>query len=288
MSQSRISVVMPAYQDGPAALLTAEAVRAQLGAQDELLVVDNGSDAVHRGPVEDFARQHAHQNVRVLVCPERGSYAARNAGAAQARGDILAFTDAGCVPAAGWVDAIRAHFHGQPQAHARITGPIVMTYEHSPPSIVELLDARMHLNQDVYAGQGWAATANMAMRRDAFEAVNGFDRRLQSGGDYEFGIRALANGHGIAWSPAMVVEHPARSTLHALFQKRRRIRAGLRQIAMLPEFPALVRQAQLAGHSLPSPTLKRAYPPMGVLRWQLARIVGRLLQMYERRVQHRK
>ena len=278
---AKISVIMPTYQDSEAAVQTAAALRPQLTATDELLIVDNGSGAPHQQVCEAFAHQHRGAGIRVLVCSTRGSYAARNLGAEQASGDILAFTDAGCVPCAGWLEAVRGHFASQPDS--RVAGPIEMTYAYDPPALVELMDARIHLNQDRYVAQGWAATANMAMRRDAFFALGGFHRRLQSGGDYEFGIRAMAQGHAMGWCPAMVVQHEARNTLPALMQKRRRVRAGLAQVTGLAEFPELLQRAAGARRGTSLPTQKRVYPPMSGLRWQLARIAGRLLHEYESR-----
>lgn len=277
----KISVIVPTYRDADAAVRTAEAVCAQLTAADELLIVDNGSEAPHRQACEAFARRHPAAAVRVLVCGARGSYAARNLGAAQAGGDVLAFTDAGCVPRAGWLQALRGQFAAHPQS--RVTGPIEMTYARGRPSLVELMDARMHLNQDGYAAQGWAATANMAIRREAFLALQGFHPRLQSGGDFEFGIRAMAHGHAIGWCSGMVVQHEARGTFGELMKKRRRVRAGHVQVAGLAEFPGLLQRAAQASQALALQADKRSYPPMSALRWQLGRVAVRLLREYERR-----
>lgn len=278
---AKISVIMPTYRDSEAALQTAAAVCPQLGPGDELLIVDNGSEDAHREACEGYARQYPNVRIRVLVCTARGSYAARNLGGSQAQGDILAFTDSGCVPTADWLQAIRGHF--AVHADSRVTGPIEMTYQSQPPSLVELVDARMHLNQDGYAAHGWAATANMAIRAAAFQALGGFHHKLQSGGDYEFGIRAMASGHGIGWCPAMVVQHEARATFGELMKKRRRVRAGHVQVAGLAEFPGLLERAMQASQNVRLQAEPRRYPPMSAVRWQMGRVALRLLREYERR-----
>jgi glycosyltransferase involved in cell wall biosynthesis len=275
-----ISIVMPTYCDAAAALETAALLCPQLRALDELLIVDNGSGIEHRQLFEAFMRQHPGLAIRLLICDTRGSYAARNMGAAHARGDVLAFTDAGCLPCAGWLDAIRGHFAAD--AGIRVAGPIEMVFKHSPPKLVELVDARAHLNQDRYVAQGWAATANTAMVREAFVAVGGFDQRLQSGGDFEFGMRARAHGHSIAWCAGMVVRHESRYTLHELLKKRRRIRLGQRQIAGLAEFPEVRQRAVQANGPAREVGSPRVYPPMSAARWVLARLATRLLHTYER------
>jgi glycosyltransferase involved in cell wall biosynthesis len=275
-----ISVVIPTYRDSAAAIETAGLVAPQLRPTDEMLIVDNGSGVEHQQLCEAFTRQHPGVTIRLLICDTRGSYAARNMGAAQARGQILAFTDAGCLPCAGWLASIRDHFAAHPAS--RVAGPIEMTFKHSPPSLVELVDARAHLNQDRYVAQGWAATANTAILREAFLALGGFDRRLQSGGDFEFGMRARANGHSIAWCADMVVHHESRYTLHELLKKRRRIRLGQRQIAGLAEFPEVRERAVQVNGPAREVGAPRAYPPMSASRWLLARLATRLLHTYER------
>jgi len=282
MNMASISVIVPTYRDADALLQTGRALCPQLQAMDELLIVDNGSPATDREACARFAAEHAQVAVKTLVCEARGSYAARNLGATQARGDILAFTDAGCVPATGWLEAFRTHFDDHPDS--RVTGPIEMTYRLAMPSLVELVDARMHLNQDGYASQGWAATANMAIRRDVFAQLGGFNAQLQSGGDYEFGLRAMAAGHDIGWAPQMVVQHAARGTARELLKKRRRVRAGHQQVKALPGFAAMLDKALQASaqRSLPAP--QRIYPPMSQLRWQLGRIAFRLVREVEARL----
>ncbi|KQP21180.1 glycosyltransferase family 2 protein [Pseudorhodoferax sp. Leaf265] len=279
---SSISVVMPTYRDSAHAITTAARLSRQLGPQDELLIVDNGSGGEHLKACEAYAGQHSGVAIKVLVCGTRGSYAARNLGASQARGDILAFTDAGCVPSEDWLETIRRHFEAG--SSDRVAGPIVMTYTNSPPSVVELVDARTHLHQDWYVAHGWAATANTAVRRAVFQIVGGFNQTLQSGGDYEFGIRAHAHGYRIDWCPAMVVEHGARNTVRDLMKKRRRIRLGQAQLASLAEFSALLERAAQAGPIDRPAVARRAYPAVGTTRWLLVRLACRLLYLYERRL----
>lgn len=281
MNPLRIAVVVPTFQDPQAALQTAQAVLPQLALRDQLWIVDNGSQAQHLQACTQFAAQQRPAAVQVLVCATPGSYAARNWGAARADGDVLVFTDAGCVPQPGWLDAVRRHFASG--GASRLTGPIEMTYARARPSLVELVDARMHLNQDGYAAQGWAATANLAVRRDLFERLGGFDARLRSGGDYEFGIRAMALGHDIGWSAQMQVQHAARATVRELLTKRRRVRAGHVQVRALDGFAQRLEQALQAASRRTLATMPRRYPSVGPLRWQLGRIAVRLLRSYEAR-----
>lgn len=274
-SSPTLSVVIPSYLDVDATRLTVLRLLPQLQPHDELLVVDNG-------PFEDQAALRSALGqpgaLQLLHCPTRGSYAARNLGAAQARGEILAFTDAGCLPTAGWLAAIRRHFAQRDEP--RVTGPIRMSYAGGRPSICALVDERMHLHQQRYVGEGWAATANVAVRRVAFEAVGGFDPSLASGGDLEFGQRCSDAGLAIGWDERVAVEHEARATLSALLAKRRRVLAGLhllqhrRQAA--PDRPAPSRQAG------PAAIPRRAPPEVGRLEAWAAACLYRAVRLHDR------
>ena len=85
----RFSVVIPAYNSAATLARAIESVRAQSWPAHEIIVVDDGStDAT-----AEVARQFG-EDVRLIRQPNSGVSAARNAGAAAASGDWLAFLDA--------------------------------------------------------------------------------------------------------------------------------------------------------------------------------------------------
>ena len=202
-----------------------DALAAQSGAPPfEVIVVDNGS----RDATIATARAHPI-GARVVEEPRRGSYAARNAGIAAARGAILAFTDADCTPSPRWlaagVDAL---------AHADLVGGAIRQVCSASPTVWEAYDAATYLDQaSLVADQGAAATANLFVRRSVFEAVGGFDARLRSSGDVELTRRAVASGLRIAYAPDSVVDHATRTTLRSTLQLHRRLGRGWAELARL-------------------------------------------------------
>lgn len=85
----RFSVVIPAFNAAATLARAIESVRRQSWPAHEIIVVDDGStDAT-----PEIARQFG-DSVRLIRQPNRGVAAARNAGAAAAGGDWLAFLDA--------------------------------------------------------------------------------------------------------------------------------------------------------------------------------------------------
>jgi rSAM/selenodomain-associated transferase 2 len=90
MAALPISVIIPTLNEQVCLPRTLSAVRAQ--SPHEIIVVDGGST--------DGTREVAAEADRLLQAP-RGRARQMNAGAAQARGEILLFLHADCVPEAG-------------------------------------------------------------------------------------------------------------------------------------------------------------------------------------------
>src|SRR5690606_3971666 len=74
----------------------------------EIIVVDNGSKHFP----EDICSRFS--GVRLLLQLVPGPGPARNLGVAAAKGEILAFIDADCVPDPGWLAAIARRFAEAP------------------------------------------------------------------------------------------------------------------------------------------------------------------------------
>lgn len=221
----RLSVIVPVYRDWDLLPPLLEAFAAQTldAAAFEILVVNNEAPR----PAPPLALPgHA----RLVEAPAPGSYAARNAGAAAARGAWLVFTDADCRPEPGWLAALAR----AAQAHPRdlVAGPVEMQSPAAAPNACEIYDLLRGIPQARYIARGYAATANLAVPRAAFDAVGGFEPGRFSGGDAVFCRRAGALGHRLRLAPEAVVGHPARSDWAGLKAKARRIKGG--QIAAGP------------------------------------------------------
>jgi glycosyltransferase involved in cell wall biosynthesis len=218
VSDPLVSVVVPVLDGGMGLARCLDALAGQAGSVAlEVLVVDNGS----RDGSADLARTHP-VSPQVVTEPRRGSYAARNAGIAVARGGFVAFTDADCVPAADWVA------HGVAAlASASVIGGPVHPKRSAHPSVWERYDSALYLQQEELVRlQGYAATANLWVRREVLDVVGAFDPALQSSGDLEWGHRAAASGFPTAYREDVVVEHAPRTTAGETWRLHRRLGAG--------------------------------------------------------------
>ena len=217
----QVSVVIPVHGDRGALRETLDCLAAQRTARAfEVLVVDNGDNG-------DLAGLLADRSARLLREPRRGSYAARNAGIAEATGSFLAFTDADCLPRPDWLEAgVRTLERSGPGS---FVGGAVQMRPSSPGrlSTAEVWQVGHDLRQDRYLGQqGWAATASLFVRADDLARVGPFDAGLTSGGDKEWGQRATAAGLRGVYAADSIVDHPTRPTMEELLVKRRRVSRG--------------------------------------------------------------
>jgi len=150
--------------------------------------------------------------VRFLESEERLSpAAARNRAVAAAQGDRFLFTDSDCRPLPGWIEKLTTALEQAPVAGGGVTFPL----DPSATSVWALADniASFHdLLTDRPAERdtrGAIGSLNLAVRRDAWEAVGPFDETLPTSEDFDWILRARRAGLATAFVPDAVVEHAA-------------------------------------------------------------------------------
>ena len=223
MGELTASVIIPVYNDVEGLTRCLEALSRQTVPADEMevLVVDNGSERDLRPCLTRLP--HAV----LLEARKVGSYAARNEGLRHATGAIIAFTDADCRPRPDWLERARAKVLRDPDV-GLIGGRIeIHPKNRAHPRIMELYEMALAMVQeDLVRDRGFAATANMITTRRTIDLVGPFDETLQSGGDAEWGQRVSRAGLRVEYADDVIVDHPARPTVAAVFRKLRRVATG--------------------------------------------------------------
>jgi glycosyltransferase involved in cell wall biosynthesis len=222
-----VTVVVPVH-DGAELLRTC--VRALLE-QDypaglvDVLVVDNASTQDIAAALPDDPR------VRLLHEPVPGSYRARNAALPHVRGEVVAFTDADCRPHPDWLSRGVAALRSEPDV-AMVGGRVDLVFrEGHPVTAWEVYEAAHAFPQrDYLAKQQFAVTANVLTWRATLDRVGGFDDRLASRGDAEWGQRVARSGGKQVYAEDAVVDHPARATWKEMCGKTLRVARGRRDV----------------------------------------------------------
>jgi glycosyltransferase involved in cell wall biosynthesis len=205
---TRVSVVIPTYGRPESLARTLEALAAQTLPRElfDVVVCDDGSTPPAGPTVERFGDRI---NVSVVVRSRSGPAAARNAGARQARGSILAFTDDDCVPEPHWLELLLERVRRHP-GHM-IGGSIVNLLPDDPYATATQLI--MNCVYDYYArnvdGHRFFSTTNLAVPTSRFWLLDGFSERFPraAGEDYDLCARWEEAGFPNEYAPEVEVGH---------------------------------------------------------------------------------
>ncbi len=212
-----VSVIIPHYNDLAALRVCLAGLRRQTWPEGrmEIVVADNNSACGLAAVMQ------AAPDCVVIAAPVQGAGPARNAGAAVARGNVLAFLDSDCDPAPDWIEHGVRGLRGQDFA-----GGHVITLPRDPrrPSAVEAWEMVFGFDFERYIlVEGYTGSGNMWVWRSVFETVGGF--RAGVAEDMEWSFRARAAGFRLGYAPHAVVRHLARPSWRELLVRWRRVLA---------------------------------------------------------------
>src|SRR5262245_29765809 len=222
----RVSVVVCTYNGGATLEQCLRSLLALNYPDHEVIVVDDGSTDDTRA-ILDRLQQSA---IKVIHQPNRGLAVARNVGLAAATGASIAYTDSDCFADPDWLTHLV--YQLQRSGAAAVGGPnltpedgwLAACVGASPGQPVHVLES----DQTAEHIPG----CNMAFRREALEAINGFDPQYRKAGDdVDVCWRLQQAGCWITFAPGAFVWHHRRQTP----------RAYLRQQAGYGEAEALLR-----------------------------------------------
>jgi glycosyltransferase involved in cell wall biosynthesis len=222
----RASVIVPARDAGATLPRTLAALASQqLDGGFEVIVIDDGS----RDGSAELARA-ADGPVTVLQQPPQGPAAARNLGAATARGAALAFCDADVFPTPSWLAAGVAALEEADLVQGRVVA--------DPAAELGPFDRSLWISSQV----GLWETANLFVTRAMFDAAGGFEDWLAPrwgktlAEDVWFGHRALRAGARPAFCAAALAYHAViRRSWAAYVGERLRLRFFPPMVRRMPE-----------------------------------------------------
>ncbi|MGH7538705.1 MAG: glycosyltransferase [Gemmatimonadales bacterium] len=179
----------------------------------EVIVVDDGS-------IDTTAAIAQQYDVRLIRTENCGLSSARNTGWRAATGEIIAYVDDDAYPDPDWLRHLAATFLrttdvgvGGPNIAPRGDGPIARCIAHAPGNPVHVMLSDREAEH--------IPGCNMAFRRDALEAIGGFDEQFRvAGDDVDVCWRLRERGWTLGFSPAAVVWHHRRNSVRTFWKQQ--------------------------------------------------------------------
>ncbi|MEI6502137.1 MAG: glycosyltransferase family 2 protein [Armatimonadota bacterium] len=205
-----VSVIVPAYNAAGTLTAVLEAVYAQTFPILEVIVVDDGS----QDDTAALLRERFPQ-VKYVRQAQQGVSAARNRGAAEARGDYLAFLDADDVWHPDKLARQVAALQQTPDLDLLLTRAIRVypTGRRAEPSAVGLPEL-LPLTLDLWLSRRqrdrlsvYGCVSSWVMPRAAFVASGGFDPLWATANDHEYVLRLLGRGRRAAVLTAALFDY---------------------------------------------------------------------------------
>ena len=210
----RVSVVVCAYDAADTLADCLTSLDALTYPDVEVIVVDDGSSDA----TGDIAR--GYSDVRVIEVPNGGLSAARNAGLAAATGEIIAYTDADVRVDPDWLTYLV-----QPLLTsdvAGVGGPNVVPADDPWVSqcVARAPGGPIHVMLDDRIAEH-VPGCNMAFRRDALLAADGFNPvYVRAGDDVDICWRLQAKKLDIGFAPSALVWHHHRASVRAYWRQQ--------------------------------------------------------------------
>lgn len=207
----RISVIIPARNEQKLLPLCLNSLTNQHASyRFELIVVDSNS-------TDDTQKIAASFGARVINEPKRGKVYGFLAGAKNASGEILCFTEADCIVPPRWVETIGRYFDTHPKV-AAISG--MYSFHSSSPFYNRLAKIGHFVSHAIYCrlyGNASLRGSNFAIRKSAYQKIGGFSDAFYELYDVDLGKRARAAG-AVHHVPAMEIQTSDRRIRGRIFR----------------------------------------------------------------------
>jgi glycosyltransferase involved in cell wall biosynthesis len=201
MARLQVSVVVPVLNEREHIGALIEALLAQTAPPAEIVVADGGSID---GTAELLAGWAAREPRLRVVAGPGGIAENRNAAIAAASHEVIACTDAGCLPEPDWLEQITGPFEAGADWVAGMSRPAATTTAGAAIGY-----ALMPVPEEVDPARFVPGGASQAFRKSVWAVVGGFPEGMAAGEDTLFGHRLKDAGYRPVFRPQAMVRWAA-------------------------------------------------------------------------------
>ena len=215
-----ISVIATVLNEGESLRGLLDSLAGQTLPPDEIVMVDGGSTDGTLDVLRDYS---SHLPLRVIESPGAGISAGRNLAIREAKGELIAVTDAGVVLVPEWLEALIAPL--QQDNDLQVVGGF---FEADPRTVFEaaLGATTLPLVDEIDPGRFLPSSRSVAFRRAAWEAVGGYPEWIDYCEDLIFDLRLKQHAERWTFTPAAIAHFRPRSSLGAFYRQYYRYARG--------------------------------------------------------------
>jgi glycosyltransferase involved in cell wall biosynthesis len=257
-----VSAVIPVHDGADYVGAAIRSVVSQTFPVLECIVVNDGSTDGTSDVLASFG-----DDIVVITQAQSGVSAARNRGAEQARGDLIAFLDHDDE----WVPTkLERQLSALAPTDMMVLCALQVVAADGEPLEVKHLGPAERLVQGMLLFDGTpylSCSSSCVVRRDAFLAMEGFDRSLSMSADWDFLMRVLLEG-GLSYIDEPLVRyrvHDSNMSRHVDLMERDMIRAFRKAFAH-PNLPPQIRNRRAEAYGRLYRMLAGSYEDVGERR----------------------
>ncbi|MCH8956684.1 glycosyltransferase [candidate division KSB1 bacterium] len=226
----QVTVIIVTYNRLNSLKTCLKALRNQTLSKDkyEVVIVDDGSTDGTKQYLNSLDWQD-RPSARCYFEKHSGLVAARNFGAAKARGVFISFTDDDCVPEHAWLEKVLETFSTddsiglvgsvtKPVFNNNFLRPLNNTNKKNNSSSVKPEISILENEQGLIGVRPFSG-CNLHINRKVFNKLGKFDENIQPSEDIDFLYRYLNYGGKAANRLDLLVEHYERDDFRSIFQR---------------------------------------------------------------------
>lgn len=204
----KVSIICTTFNEEKTIESLLESLAAQTYKPAEIIICDNNSSDKTQEIIENFI--DSHRNTNILKITKVGNRSVgRNTAIKAATSEIIAITDAGCIPEKKWLEELLKTYEEKnaPVVAGYYKGLATTPFEEAVIPYVLVMPDKVDPNNFL------PATRSVLLEKKIWEAVGGFDEQLALNEDYPFARKIKEKGFSIAFAKNAVVQWMPRKNI---------------------------------------------------------------------------
>jgi len=209
----RVSIISTVLNEGESIGFLMEALARQTLPPEEIVIVDAGSRDETLSLLQKYS---SFLPIRLFVCPGVSRAEGRNIAIKEAKGEIIASIDGGCIPAPNWLENLIAPFKEREDIDI-VSGfyePIIQSPLQEALASIIIPSLREISPEDFLP-----SSRSVAFKKKVWEKVGGYPEWMRSAEDTFFDLSLKKIGAKFYFQPEAIVKWRIRNSLMEIFKQ---------------------------------------------------------------------